>query len=589
MATYVNLLKDIFRTKKLRNRFILYFLSASLIPTLIIGIATYKISEKLVIDIEIKETSSRMSELKARVNNLLNEKETIAIKFYINQYVQNALTASRDIQENEFEIMKLLFANEYMNGNHSIFLSGGENLLYTNVRYTLSDSIEMINRFNRELNSYNASYRWMGIDKINDEYVMPYVRIIRKLDNSKELGLVVINLKESTVYNLYKSTIKEFNRDIYILDGENRIISNENKELLGQKLDDVYNLNGKTMIDKKYFKSSVNGTNHLFIVMEDEKTDWKYVSKVPLEMIFIGAKSIYTITVLISILCVLISFAFAVVVSSRVTIPINNLISLMNVVEKEGNLDLEFKTDSYDEINKLGSFFNQMLKRLKSSIDKIYEVQKAKRDAELRALVSQINPHFLYNTLSSIIWLANDNKTEQVIQVTNALSKLFRIGISKGKEIIKMSEEIEHVKSYVTIQNIRYKNKFIFIIDIDDSILNYYTLKLVLQPLVENSIYHGVKNMNSRGIIKVEGKKEQNSIIINVIDNGDGLTDEQVLNLNDFLEGKTEIEDFGIGIKNVNDRLKLYFGQDYGLSYSKKENKVIATVKMPLMDTVNMN
>ena len=189
----------------------------------------------------------------------------------------------------------------------------------------------------------------------------------------------------------------------------------------------------------------------------------------------------------------------------------------------------------------------------------------------MKALQAQINPHFLYNTLDSIIWLAANRKNKDVLEMTSALSKLFRIGISKGDQVITIENEIEHITSYLTIQKMRYKDKFDYTIKIDPKILQMKTIKLILQPIIENSIYHGIKNKKGKGNIEIIGEKKRFEVVLHVIDDGVGMTKDKVMQL--FLPKKTDSNPSGIGINNVNDRIKLYYGPKYGIKCISSPNK----------------
>ena len=191
----------------------------------------------------------------------------------------------------------------------------------------------------------------------------------------------------------------------------------------------------------------------------------------------------------------------------------------------------------------------------------------------MRALQSQINPHFLYNTLDTIIWMAEAKKTDQIVEVVSALSNFFRISLSKGQDWITISEEIERVKSYLIIQKIRYRDIMDFKIEVDERVADNTVLKLILQPLVENAIYHGIKNKREGGTIFVRARPNNaNEVLFEVEDNGIGFAPEKLIQIQDELaDNSGEIkQESGFGLGNVNHRLKLYYGMQYGLSIKSK-------------------
>ena len=205
----------------------------------------------------------------------------------------------------------------------------------------------------------------------------------------------------------------------------------------------------------------------------------------------------------------------------------------------------------------------------------------AKRKSEFDTLQSQINPHFLYNTLDIIVWMIENENSDKAVNIVTALAKFFRISLSKGKNIITVKDEVEHVRNYLMIQNMRFKNRFEYSIDVDEKVLSYSSLKLMLQPLVENAIYHGMEFMDGDGEIDVKVFKEDNSLYFTITDNGLGMSEDMVETLlsKDFVPSK---KGSGIGVKNVNERIKLYFGSEYGLKVeSEPDEGTKITIHLP--------
>jgi two-component system, sensor histidine kinase YesM len=225
--------------------------------------------------------------------------------------------------------------------------------------------------------------------------------------------------------------------------------------------------------------------------------------------------------------------------------------------------------DNVDEITELGMSFNIMIGKIRELLDSKIKEQENLKKAEMRALQSQINPHFLYNTLDTIIWMAEAKKTDQIVEVVSALSNFFRISLSKGKDWITIGEEIERVKSYLTIQKIRYRDIMDFKIEVDEKVSDHTVLKLILQPLVENAIYHGIKNKREGGMIYVRAKPYNgNKVLLEVEDTGIGFTPLVLSQLQaELADNSGDIkQESGFGIGNVNQRIKLYYGMQYGLA-----------------------
>ena len=297
----------------------------------------------------------------------------------------------------------------------------------------------------------------------------------------------------------------------------------------------------------------------------------------------------------------LIGVTVILLLSHQMTDSLRRLEKRMSCVEK-GDLGVRFFYPYKDEVGSLAKSFNYMIGEIQSLVrkqgetieelkrerDYVAEVQKQKRKAELNALQAQINPHFLYNTLNAITWQAADQGAEEISILSNSLGKFFRIGLSKGAEVISLGEELEHVTSYLEIQSIRYHSRFSYEIHVNDRCLDFRMIKLVLQPLAENSIYHGIKEKQGAGIIRIsvseEGAGKETVAELAVWDNGAGIPEEKLAFINETLKkGGTDCE-AGYGIYNVNERIRLFYGKDYGLHYeSSFGHWTKAVLRIPAM------
>lgn len=279
-------------------------------------------------------------------------------------------------------------------------------------------------------------------------------------------------------------------------------------------------------------------------------------------------------SLLLLIAAVVFSVIAAWAISRSIYIPIKRLHDVTTTITKN-DLQALVTQDNVDEITELGMSFNIMIGKIRELLQSKIQEQENLKKAEMRALQAQINPHFLYNTLDTIIWMAEAHKTDQVVEIVSALSSFFRISLSKGKDWITIGEEIERTKSYLTIQRMRYRDIMDFKIEADDQVLNNTVLKLILQPLVENALYHGIKNKRNGGTIIVRAKeRNSNEVLLEVEDNGIGFTPEKLNQLQDELSDDTGDLNFesGFGIGNVNKRIRLYYGKQYGLSVKSEYN-----------------
>jgi two-component system, sensor histidine kinase YesM len=271
-------------------------------------------------------------------------------------------------------------------------------------------------------------------------------------------------------------------------------------------------------------------------------------------------------------------------ISRSIYIPIQRLHNVTATITKN-DLQALVTRDNVDEITELGLSFNIMIGRIRELLDAKMKEQENLKKAELRALQAQINPHFLYNTLDTIIWMAEAQRTEQVVEIVSALSSFFRLSLSKGKDWITIGEELERTRSYLTIQKMRYRDILDFRIEADADVLDNTILKLILQPLVENALYHGIKNKRGGGVIVVRARqKGENEVLLEVEDNGIGLTPERLAQLLAELNddsGEMKLES-GFATGNVNKRIRLYYGRQYGLSLRSEYNTgTCATLVIP--------
>ena len=255
-------------------------------------------------------------------------------------------------------------------------------------------------------------------------------------------------------------------------------------------------------------------------------------------------------------------------ISRSIYIPIKKLHDMTTTITRN-DLQALVTHDNVDEITELGMSFNIMIGRIRELLDAKVKEQENLKKAELRALQAQINPHFLYNTLDTIIWMTESKKTDEVIEIVRALSSFFRISLSKGRDWITIGEEVERTRSYLTIQKMRYRDILDYRIEVDEGVAGNTVLKLILQPLVENALYHGIKNKRQGGTIVVRAKQQnENEVLLQVEDNGIGFTPEKLAQLRDELNddsGDIRLES-GFGIGNVNKRIRLYYGNQYGVS-----------------------
>ncbi|MGO4694725.1 sensor histidine kinase [Paenibacillus sp. 2TAB26] len=277
----------------------------------------------------------------------------------------------------------------------------------------------------------------------------------------------------------------------------------------------------------------------------------------------------------------LIVFLLSSLVARRISRPIKRLELSMKSVER-GDFNLAASGEGPLEIKRLADRYNIMIGTIKQLMERIVREQESKRKYELEALQAQINPHFLYNTLNTVVRMVGMNKNEEVITTITSLSKLFRISIGKGKSLITLADEMEHARNYLVIQHMRFKNKFDYSFDLQQEALSLATLKLIVQPLIENALVHGIEPSVDKGHIAISMRLEGSDIVIKIVDNGLGMSEER---LGKILTGAViSSKGSGVGVMNVQERIRLFFGPTYGLHFeSEQEVGTTVTIRFPAL------
>ncbi len=393
-------------------------------------------------------------------------------------------------------------------------------------------------------------------------------------DKNEKIGFIngAVNLEKISeiangidIYNGF-SWIMNKNIDIYSISKDELT----NNYISLEELDKVAEKSMTTNSGTIDLKNVSNKDSTLFFSSIPYTEDWILCTMVENSYIHAQTNNIINLVVILGIILLLFSILLAIIVSGTIVKPIHKLKNHMLEVSN-GNLDSYYQTKNNDEISILGKVFNQMLRDIKKLIMEVYQVQAQKRNVELRVLQSQINPHFLYNTLDTIQWKALEYKAFDVADMINSLSIFFRISLSDGKEFITIDDEIEHVRNYLEIQETRYKDKISYKINLDDSVPQYLVPKMIIQPLVENSIYHGLKLKKQKGNININVFSKDDCIIIEVIDNGLGMDLEKLATTRKNLYESIESEHYGL--YNINERLKLTFKDKYSIDIDSEFGK----------------
>lgn len=398
----------------------------------------------------------------------------------------------------------------------------------------------------------------------NYKWVVTLSKGIENPQTGENGGVFFIDLNYKLLKDLCENNSLATNSYVFIMDKSGKIIYHPKQQLLYNGLTEERTGEVLEYGRDGYFITEEEGDGKLYTVSVSEKTGWRVVGVADISELMKNKKETESIYVLTAAVLLGIAMVLSTFFATAITRPIKELKDSMKEVEK-GNFDDTVTIRSGSEIDSLGNSFNLMTAKIRQLMEQnIYE-QEEKRKSELKALRSQINPHFLYNTLDSIIWMAEGGKNKEVVRMTSALAKLLRQSISNDNERIPLEKEVDYAGSYLIIQKMRYKDKLEYEIEVEEDIKKEEIINLILQPLVENAIYHGIKYKGSKGLIRIVGYGEDDKIILKVIDNGIGMDEETLKGI--FDKSKAVEGSNGVGIHNVQTRLCLYYGAEYGLHF----------------------
>ena len=377
------------------------------------------------------------------------------------------------------------------------------------------------------------------------------------------LGVLLVDMNYSSIEQLLEKANTDTSGEyVYLMAPDGEIIYHPKQNLIHMGLYEENNTEAAGYEDTTV-KENFHGEKRLVTVKTISYTGWKLISVVPMKSFSMGMTGMRNLVVLLVALTVLAVVILNQMVSARISKPLRRLNDSVKEWEA-GNMNPDIYIGGSMEVEHLGKTLRSTVAQIRQLMDDIVVEQEEKRKSELDALQSQINPHFLYNTLDSIVWMITGERYDDAVFMITQLASLFRISLSKGKTVIKIEDEVKHARNYMNIQKIRYKNSFEVDFQIEEDILDGCIVKLVLQPLLENAIYYGMEFMDGEGEIHVRGYRKDKDVYLEVEDNGLGMPEEEAAEL---LNGKERPHKHGsgVGLVNVHSRLKLRFGEAYGL------------------------
>ena len=568
----------------IQSSIFMYFTVTAIIAIALISLIIFQRFTNSLNATIIEENSGIVGQLGESVDSYLRNAMKVSDSIYYN-VIKNTDISNDDIKKG----MNLIYVNNDNMIDDIALISGKGELIESMPALRLKDNINVLEKDFFKKSMAESEYINFSMPHIRDlfdrnessySWVISLSRAVEVTDEGKATqALLLINLN----YRYFEEIFSNVN----LGNGGYVYLTNDRGDIIWHpKQNEIYS--GRFNEDNKYAATlkdgitveNLSGKNLTLNVRTIGYTGWKLVGVTPSAALGIdGIKFRFFVLFVADLFLFLLAMINA-FISDKISNPIKRLDGSVREIES-GNLDVEIVPSGSYEVEHLGKSIKNMLGRIKVLMSDLVAEHNAKRKSEFDTLQSQINPHFLYNTLDIIVWMIENENSDKAVNIVTALAKFFRISLSKGKNIITVKDEVEHVRNYLMIQNMRFKNRFEYSIDVDEKVLSYSSLKLMLQPLVENAIYHGMEFMDGDGEIDVKVFKEGNSLYFTITDNGLGMSEDMVETLlsKDFVPSK---KGSGIGVKNVNERIKLYFGSEYGLKVeSEPDEGTKITIHLP--------
>ena len=539
-----------FRNMKFRYKLITTYILLGVIPMTIMGLVWYNQTRTILMKQEKSSIENYLTQAVSNMDNQLriynNLSDYIAFNQQISHVVSHEYDSYYDMYNQFSNVLDPMLASlKYFHSDiNQITIYTKNNVVKHNT--TLAPITEIENEDWYKIIKGNNDIHWFVSQ---DEKKVFCVRNIPTLENNYEVGVLYVQVDYEKLFESFKQ-MNDSNYGIFIMDELGDNIFN---------FDQFEDLNKSRKMTFDEFNKGIGKENiYTIVTAHSVNNKWTVSLYKPQKLIYESTNFMITGNVIAIMLLIVFSIIITSVLSKVMVSGLEKLRANMEEVEK-GNMEITVKSNNEDEVGALIRGFEKMIIQIKALIEDVYESRLIQKDYEMKALQAQINPHFLYNSLSLINWMALETDQEDISKITLSLSTFYRTALNKGKNILRVRDEIKNMRSYLDIQLMMHDYEFDVDVQVEEDILDYNILNLILQPLIENAINHGIDlKTNGRGCIKIIGEKQNDEIVLIVSDNGVGMSNEQAESI---LTNKSN----GYGVKNVNERIKLYYGEQYQL------------------------
>ncbi|WP_138752573.1 sensor histidine kinase [Paenibacillus sinopodophylli] len=579
----------------IKTKLFLVLVLVSIVPIIVVSFSSYRSYTKLVNEQTSLVASTTINNSVKSIEDILQNIDRISITVQQQSSTATAYsTVSDELRklrntDNQYEIfitrakLKLIFENillgyNYINGIY-LFTPDGKFISYGNGTDLMVDYLPL------EDDWYKQTVSKKGDLFIGEVSTKPYIinaspsigfsRALYDPNSNEFLGVFMLDCSMNIFAGLNRNPAPSIS-NIYLANENGKVLYDGSSGLAGEYLPEDLLHKALAM---KGSQQQFNDSSSLTVIQAIPSNNWKVIANISVAKVYEQYGISQKLIIYVSVSCALIFLLLSLFLSNLITKPIIQLTKVMRKNKSQRFVTIEADKKRVDEIGILYHEFDKMMKDIDTHIRESYQNRILTMDSQMKALEAQINSHFLYNTLESINSIAEIEEVESIVVMTKALGDMFRYSIKTDSELVSAAEEIQHVDNYMAIQQIRYGDKITFIKQIDDSILHTKMLKLLLQPLVENAIYHGLENKRGKGSITIKGFMRDEMIYFEIYDDGVGMTPEQVTELKKLLSKPAEFSTIGqrfkqsIGIKNVQSRLAVYYGLEDGVTFRSEKNK----------------